>query len=363
MSKRINVTCSYLPPLEEYVDKISSIWDNHILSNNGPLSEELVKNVEKKLNIRNVHFVTNGTLALQLALDSLNIMDGEIITTPFTFVATISAIVWQRCKPVFVDINEYDFNVNVDKMEEKISDNTRAILLVHCFGYPCEVDKINLISKKYKIPVIYDAAHSFGTKLNNKSIFSYGDISTCSLHATKVFHSIEGGLCIVNNSKYNEKLKCIKNFGMEDGIYKYVGINGKSSEFNAAMGLCVLNHFDEIVKYRKKIYKLYIKKLSKKVRVPKMPKNFKYNYLFFPIILENEGMLLKVLKKLNSKNIYPRRYFYPCINDIDVYKNEHNTPIAKDISSRILCLPMDTYLVESEIELICENINQVVNEG
>ena len=360
--ERINVTKSYLPPFDEYIEEISTIWDNHFLTNNGPLTSKLTKKLEEYLNLQNIHLVTNGTMALQLSLDSLNITEGEIITTPFTFVATISAIVWQRCKPVFVDINEDDFNVKVEELESKITKNTKAIMLVHCFGYPCDVEKISLISKKYKIPVIYDAAHSFGTKLNGKSIFNYGDIATCSLHATKVFHTIEGGLCVANNAKISKKMKCIKNFGIENGKYKYVGINAKISEFNAAMGICVLNHFNDIIKARKKIYDLYVKNLSKQIKIPIMPDNFEYNYLFFPVLFKNKKILLNVVEKLNKNNIYPRRYFYPCINDIPIYKNEYSTPIAKKISLRILCLPIDTYLTESDIKLICNIVNNVVEK-
>lgn len=361
-NKKINVTKSYLPPIEEYVSKISKIWDNHFLTNYGPLNQELVTKLENYLNVTNLHYVNNGTTAIQLALDSMNITSGDIITTPFTFIATTNSILWQRCNPVFVDINEYDFNIDVNKIEEKITKKTKAILAVHCFGIPCDIIGINKIAKKYNLRVIYDAAHSFGTKIGNKSVLSYGDISCCSLHATKVFHSVEGGLCIVNNKEYNEKLNSIKNFGNNDGSYKYVGINAKNSEFHAAMGLCLLDHIEEIINKRKKIYNYYIKCLNDCVYIPKLPKDFTYNYIYFPILFNSEEELLKVFKKMNQKNIYPRRYFYPAINDLEFYKTyEDSTPIASDISKRIACLPLDTYLNEEDIETIASIIKKIVN--
>lgn len=360
-NKQINVTKSYLPPINEYVKTISSIWDNHVLTNYGPINDRLVTELSKYLKLKNLHFVSNGTISLQLCLDTLDKKNGEIITTPFTFVATLSSIVWQRYKPVFVDIREDDFNINPDLIEEKINKNTVAIMAVHCFGIPCDVNKINKIAKKYKIAVIYDAAHSFGTKLNNKSVLSYGDLVSCSFHATKVFHTIEGGLCIANNSKYQEKLNAIKNFGNENGETKYVGINAKNSEFHAAMGVCVLNHFDEILKKRKEIYNIYIDNLGDLLLRPKMPENFTYNYIYFPVLFKNETELLKVFSELNKLNIYPRRYFYPALNEIEIYEKYGKTPIASDISKRIACLPFDTYLEKNDIKIICDTIKKVIS--
>lgn len=354
--EKINVTKSYLPPMEEYLDKISTIWDNHSLSNFGPLHAELEEKLKEYLNVDNLHYVVNGTMALQLSIEALNNKNGEIITTPFTFVATASSIVWQKYKPIFVDIEPTTFNINVDKIEEKINDRTRAILAVHCFGYPCDVLKLDSIAKKYNIPLIYDAAHCFGVKIENKSIFKYGDISTCSLHATKVFHTVEGGLCIVNNPLYNEKILAMKRFGNSE----FVGINAKSSEFHAAMGLCLLNHFEEIVNYRKYISSLYRSYLSNEIYIPNIPSNVQYNYIYFPVVLKTEKQLLEIIKKLNEENIYPRRYFYPCLNEIPIYKDDSVSPIAFDISKRILCLPLDTYLKEEQVKRICFIINEVI---
>lgn len=354
-NKRINVTKSYLPPKEEYIEKISLMWENHFLTNYGPLNTELVEKLSNYLNIEKLHYTNNGTISIQLCLDALGYEDGEIITTPFTFIATSSAIVWQKLTPVFVDINENDFNINADKIEEKITDKTRAILAVHCFGIPCDVDKIEEIAKKHNIAVIYDAAHSFGTKIGDRSVLSYGDMSSCSLHGTKVYHSIEGGLVAVNNDKYQERINAIRNFGNCDGTYKYIGINAKNSEFHAAMGLCVFDHLDEILSKRKENYEYYKELLNGYVYMTDIPENFTYNYIYFPIVFKNEEQLLKCFDALAEKNVFARRYFYPSLNDTGLF-GESNTPVATDISKRIGCLPLDTYLEKEDIELICDTI-------
>lgn len=358
MKERVNVTKSYLPPIEEYIEKISTIWDSHYLTNFGPLHNELEEKMSNYLNVNNLHFVNNGTIALLLALDALDITEGEIITTPFTFIASTSSILWQNCTPVFVDIDKNNFNIDVNKIEEKITKKTKAILAVHCFGFPCNIEKINEIAKKHDLKVIYDAAHAFGAKIDNKSVLSYGDISCCSLHATKIFHSVEGGLCIVNSPEYNTKLNAIKNFGNNNGNYEFVGINAKNSEFHSAMGLCVLEHIDEIINKRKEKYEIYLKYLQNcNIEIPIIPTNITYNYIYFPILFKNEEDLLKTFEKLNETNIYPRRYFYPTINSLKIFnRNIEETPIADDISRRIACLPFDTYISEETIKSICEII-------
>ena len=353
-TNNIFVTKPYLPPMEEYIEKITEIWDNHQLTNYGPLNNKLITRLKKYLKVNNLHYVTNGTISLQLAFEALNINSGEIITTPFTYIATMNAILWQRCKPIFVDIKD------VTKIEDKITSNTKAILVVHCFGFPCDVKSIQKIAKKYNLKVIYDAAHSFGTMIDNKSILTYGDISCCSFQATKVFHTVEGGLCVVNNKKIEEKLMAIKNFGLKDGHYEYIGINAKNSEFHAAMGLCLLKHFEEIISIRRSKFELYQKKLSNKIYTPNLRDNFKHNYIYFPAVFRNEEQLIDALNRLNKKNIYPRRYFYPCVNHAAYYELKTDVPIAESISKRIICLPLDTYISDSTIIDICNEINEVV---
>lgn len=358
--KIINVTKSYLPPLEEFIDEISILWENHYLTNYGQLNNKLVDDIKKYLKIDNIHYVTNGTISLQLAINALDIQSGEIITTPFTYIATLSSILWQRCTPVFVDINKNNFNIDVTKIEQKITDNTQAIMAVHCFGIPCDVVEIDNIAKRHNLKVIYDAAHSFGTILNGRSVLSYGDISCCSFHATKVFHTVEGGLCVANKSDINKKIEAMKNYGIKDGKFTYIGLNAKNSELHAAMGLCVLRHIDEIIKMRRLKSELYKRNLSNKLYTPTLPQNFEYNYIYFPVVFLNENQLLSVLKVLNKKNIFPRRYFYPCVNRA-LYINDNNeTPIADDISKKIICLPLDTYISNETIIDICNIINEIV---
>ena len=359
---RINVTKSYLPPFEEYVSKIKSIWDNHYLTNYGPLHNELEKKMESYLKVDNLHYVNNGTIALLLAIECLNITNGEIITTPFSFIATASSIVWQKCKPVFVDICEDNFNIDPEKIEEKITKNTKAILTVHCFGIPCDVKRIQKIANKHNLFVIYDAAHAFGIQYEGKSLLSYGDISCCSLHATKIFHTVEGGLCIVNNAKFNSKMTAIKNFGKVEQDYEYVGINAKNSEFHAAMGLCVLNHLNEIIEKRKIIYNRYILRLKKILKIPEMPKDCIYNYIYFPVLFKDEDELIKVFNALNSENIFPRRYFYPSLSETKIFKNSGNFPIAFEISKKIACLPLDSYLDINQVDKICDIIEKNCKE-
>lgn len=359
--EKIYVTKPYLPPMEEYANKISGIWDNNILTNYGPLHKEFENELKKYLKLDNLHYVNNGTTALELAIESIDKKEGEIITTPFTFIATSSAIMWKKYKPVFVDINPNNFNIDVDKIENMINENTKAIVAVHCFGYPCDVNRLKEISNKYNLPIIYDAAHTFGVKLNNESLFKHGDISIGSLHATKVFHSVEGGICVVNNQEYNDKIQAIKNFGYVNGVPEYIGINAKPSEFHAAMGICLLNHIDEIINSRKTVSNLYRELLSDKLYIPEIPSNVEYNYIYFPVVFESEELLLETLNNLNNEGIYPRRYFYPCLNELPMFDNSYKTPIASDISRRILCLPLDTYISKENIERICNIINETIN--
>ncbi len=352
---KINVTKSYLPPIQEYIEEISKIWDTNWLTNFGPLSTELENKLKERFANENIHYVNNGTTALELAINAIseNNEKDEIITTPFSFIATASSVIWLHKKPVFVDIEKNNFNVDTSKIEEKITNKTMGLLFVHCFGFPCDVEKINQISNKYNLKVLYDAAHCFDVKYKDKYLFSYGDISTCSLHATKVFHSVEGGLVIVNNKDYNEKINATKNFGNVDGNYEYIGINAKNSDFHAAMGLCVLKHIEEIKQLRKKLYEYYTKRLKNYVTIPEIPKDCEYNYIYYPILFKDETQLLKVLNALKAEEIYARRYFYPSLNSLKMFNDKSSYPVSEDISSRIACLPMDSYLTESDADRIC----------
>lgn len=353
MSERINVTKTYLPPIEEYEEYLTKIWDSTQLTNQGPLLREFEKKIEDYLRVDNFHLVTNGTLALQIAIESLGITDGEIITTPFSYVATTSAILWERCKPVYVDIEPDSFCIDADKIEAAITKDTKAILAVHVFGNACNVEKIDAIAKKHKIRVIYDAAHAFGVKYKNRSIFTYGDISVCSFHSTKLFHTIEGGGVFVNNLEFDNTVELMKRFGHNGDEHYMLGINAKASEFQAAMGLCNLKYIDENIAARRHVFELYNKLLSNKhIKLPVFGADTVYNYAYYPVVFKDETTLLKTIKLLNENNIFPRRYFYPSLNLLPYVKSNHDCFVSENIASRIMCLPLYAGLDDKKVAAI-----------
>lgn len=354
---RINVTKTFLPPIEEYNQCLEKIWSRDQLTNQGPFLKEFQDQVSDYLGVENFHFVTNGTIALQIAIRALGITEGEIITTPFSYVATTSAILWQNCEPVFVDINPETLCIDADKIEEAITDRTKAILPVHVYGIPCEIEKIEKIAKKHNIPVIYDGAHAFGVEYKGKSLLSYGDISICSFHSTKRFHTIEGGCVIAKDEAVSDNLELIKRFGHNWDKHIQLGINAKASEFQAAMGLCNLKYVEQNVEKRKKVTELYDSLLKDSIKRPKVDTEAKYNYAYYPVILSSEEELNSVVEKLKAENIFPRRYFYPSLNTLPYLKNKQSCPISEDTSKRILCLPLYEDLANEIIEKICEIIN------
>ncbi len=350
----IYVTRSFLPPIEEYEAYLNSIWKSGHLTNNGPLTREFENEVSKYLKVDNFQFVSNGTIALQLALNALKITSGEVITTPFSYVATTSAILWERCSPVFVDIDPQTFCIDASKIEAAITPQTKAILAVHVFGNPCDVEEIEFIAKKHDIKVIYDAAHAFGVKYKGKSLMGYGDISTSSFHATKLFHTIEGGGVITNNSALNDRVELTKRFGHDGDEHFSLGINGKASEFQAAMGLTNLKHLNRIISSRKHIVDRYNQLLKGSFQLLELRNDTEYNYAYYPVICESEEQLLAMMSKLNDQNIFPRRYFYPSLNTLPYIKDASMCPISEDISKRIFCLPLYVGLEDSVVDYICE---------
>lgn len=355
----INVTKIHLPDLKKYEAYLEKIFELGIVTNNGPLVKELENRLEKYLGVKHILLVANGTIALQIAYNLLDIK-GEAITTPFSFVATTSSQVWQGINPVFADINIDTFNLDYKKIEERISKTTSAIVPVHVFGNACEVDKIDEIAKKFNLKVIYDAAHAFGVKYKGNSLLSYGDISTLSFHATKVFHTIEGGALVINDEEIYSKAKRIINFGISDEEHiTEVGINGRMNEFEAAMGLCLLEDIDKIFENRKEAYENYRNYLSNNVIRQKQNINSSLNYSYFPVVFKDEETLLKVKAELAKENIYPRRYFYPSLNDLPYIKDKtHKVPNSEYVSSRILCLPLYDSL-ELEVQ---NNIISIINK-
>lgn len=352
----IQVNEPFLPPIEEYFSLVKEIWEKKWITNNGPLLLKLENNIKNHLKVNNLSFVSNGTIALQIAIKALN-LKGEIITTPFTYVATSSSIVWEGCSPVFVDIDHFSLNIDVKKIEEAITPKTSAIIATHVYGNPCDVISIQNIAEKYNLKVIYDAAHAFGVELNGESIFNYGDISTCSTHATKLFHTCEGGFLVSKNEFIFEKIKSMRNFG-HNGPYKFsdVGINGKNSEFHAAMGIINLKYLKNVFERRKEISLRYDKNLKDFcINKPVWHKDSLPNFSYYPIIFDSEEDLLRSLNNLNLNNVYGRRYFYPLLSESLPYvSNSIDLPEAKKISKRILCLPLYYSLKNEEVDFICK---------
>lgn len=349
----IPVTKPFQPPIEEYYEYLKEVWDRQWFTNNGPLVLELQEKLKDYLSVRNVLFLGNGTIALQIAIKALE-LKGEIITTPFSYVATTSSIVWEGCKPVFVDIDTETFNIDPTKIEASITAKTSAILATHCFGNPCEVEVIDAIAKKHNLKVIYDAAHCFGTLYKGQTIFNWGDISTTSFHATKLFHTIEGGAIFTKDEELNKKIAWMRNFG-HHGPEKFygVGINGKNSEVHAAMGLVNLKHIEVILAARKRQSDFYDSYLdSTSIRKPKVSESTCFNYAYYPVVFNSSDEMLKVKSALEEQEIYPRRYFHPSLSSLNYVENIP-TPISDEVTSKILCLPIYHDLSESDQERVC----------
>ncbi|WP_114752675.1 DegT/DnrJ/EryC1/StrS family aminotransferase [Pleomorphovibrio marinus] len=357
----IPVTRPFSPPIEEYHELLQGIWQRSWFTNNGPLVNDLELKLKRYLGIKHLLYLGNGTIAIQIALKALKI-DKEVITTPFSYVATTSSLVWEGCTPVYVDIHPESLNIDPTKIEVAITKNTQAILATHCFGNPCDVEAIQEIADKYGLKVIYDAAHCFGTKYKGESIFRWGDISTTSFHATKLFHTVEGGAVFTKNPELLRVMAYKRNFGhkgFED--FHGVGINGKNSEFHAAMGLVNLKYIGSILERRKKQSLFYDKYLgSQEFQKVQIQHGSEFNYAYYPLRFESEAVTKKVKQSLESAEIFPRRYFYPSLGTLN-YVSPPCTPIADENSARILCLPLYHDLSEMEQKLICRKILRTIN--
>lgn len=349
--ERINVTKPFLPPIKEYQQYVEQIWTSEQLTNNGACVCELNKRLKEYLDVNYFRFVGNGTLAIMLAIDALGLENCEIITTPFTYVATTSSIIWQKCTPVFADIHPDTLCINPDSVENLITPRTKAIMAVHVFGIPCDVEALDVIAKKHNLRLIYDAAHAFSVKYKGKSVLRYGDISTLSFHSTKLYHTVEGGAVTSESKELYDIYEKTMRFGHNGDDHIICGINAKNSEFHAAMGLANLNHIDEIISARKKVCEHYDKALSDHLKRPVIPEGTEYNYAYYPIIFDDEETLLKVCQKLNAENIFPRRYFYPSINEIS-YAPNGDCPISSAVSRKIICLPLFADIPDEAVEKI-----------
>ncbi|CAN5169265.1 DegT/DnrJ/EryC1/StrS family aminotransferase [soil metagenome] len=348
----IPVTKPFLPPLKEYHKYLEGIWKSVYLTNDGPLVQEFEKKIKEYLNVKHLLYLSNGTIALQIAIKALD-LKGEIITTPFSYVATTSSIVWENCKPVFVDINPVTLNINAELIEAAITNKTTAILATHVFGNPCDIDAIQKVADKYNLKIIYDAAHCFGTTYKKRSVFEYGDASIVSFHATKLFHTVEGGAVFTQDETLLKRMSYMRNFGHAGpGKFNGVGINGKNSEFHAAMGLCNLNYIPQISASQKKKCELYSRHLNTSfIQNIAIQKQAEWNYSFYPVLFESERVTLQVIDALEKKEIYPRRYFYPSLDTLE-YVDSDDLPVAESASKRVLCLPLYYDLTNREIEYI-----------
>ncbi|MUP46863.1 DegT/DnrJ/EryC1/StrS family aminotransferase [Gramella sp. BOM4] len=358
----INVTKTFLPPKTEYEKIIGQIWKSNQIANGGVLHQKLIKSLQNYLNISNIVLTANGTLPLQIVLKSMA-KQGEVITTPFSYVATTSSIVWENCTPVFVDISPNSLCIEASKIENAITKKTTAILATHVFGNPCELEEIEKIAKNYDLKVIYDAAHCFGVKYRGKSIFNFGDVSTCSFHATKLFHTGEGGATFCKDNELFQELFYRHNFGHKGKIeFQGLGINAKLSELQAGMGLAVLPYVFELIESNKIRTQLYDKYLDfEKVRKPVQIEGVESNFNYYPLIFPNESILKEVLSILAEKEIYPRRYFYPSLNNLPFLKYKE-MPVSEDIASRILCMPLYSELKFTDIKLICDLVNSKLKD-
>ncbi|MCH7346699.1 DegT/DnrJ/EryC1/StrS family aminotransferase [Aeromonas sp. MR7] len=359
--KDIPVTKPYLPPLGEFIPYLEEIWENHQLTNNGPFHKQLEKALCEFLGVEYLSLFTNGTLALVTALQALRVT-GEVITTPYSFVATSHALIWNNLTPVFVDVKPGTFNIDPSKIEEAITPNTTAILPVHCYSTPCEIEEIQRIADNYGLHVIYDAAHAFGTHYKDESILKHGDMSVLSFHATKVFNTFEGGAIISSSAKMKKRIDYLKNFGFSDEVTIVApGINAKMSEVNAAFGLLQLKHVNDAILQRKQAFDIYCNELSEidGIILPLQAQRDNINYSYFPIIVDDAyGMNRDMLyEKLKIGGIYARRYFYPLISNMPMYKSipsasPLNLTHANDLSNKVICLPLYPGLDENDLDRV-----------
>ena len=358
----INVTKTHLPKWRDFEKYGKEIFESGWITNQGKYVIELQKMLENYLNVKHVLLVANGTLALQIAYKLLD-LQGEIITTPFSFIATSSSLKWMGLQPVFSDIDPHTFNLDPTKIETVITDATSAIVPVHVFANCCDVKAIDAIAKKHNLKVIYDAAHAFGVEDENGSILNHGDVSILSFHATKTFHTIEGGALIINDDALFERAQKMINFGIEDAqSISQLGINAKMNEFEAAMGLAIFDTLDLRRDKRQALHERYDAAFKNILQLPKWYHSLKSNYSYYPVLFKDEATLLTVMQRLQEHNIAPRRYFYPSLDTLDFLQPRQSMPISRDIASRILCLPLYAQLESSIQSQIIKTVLKVIND-
>lgn len=367
-TKPIYVTQPYLPPLEEFTPYLEQIWENKVLTNGGPFHQQLEKELCDYLGVEYISLFTNGTIALITALQALKIT-GEVITTPYSFVATAHSLLWNGLKPVFVDIDPQTLNIDPRKIESAITPQTTAILPVHCYGNPCDVDAIQHIADKFNLKVIYDAAHAFAVRCHCGSLLNHGNLSVLSFHATKVFNTFEGGAIVSQDEQTKQKIDQLKNFGFIDEITVVTpGINGKMSEINAALGLLQLKYVDQVISRRQEVERIYRNELKdvKGIRCINKSKNEKSNHAYFPIMIDSDYPINRdsLYQKLKENKVYARRYFFPLISDFPMYSSlasasQDNLNNARIASNQVLCLPIYPGMLDEEQARVIDIIRSV----
>ena len=354
----INVTKTYLPDKQKYQKYVDKIFESGWITNSGPLVKELEKRLAKYLGVKNIVLVANGTVALEIAYRTLDIK-GDAITTPFSFVATTSSLVTNGIRPIYADIDEKTLNINPKKIEALLTKKTSAIVPTHVFGNACDVEAIEKIAKKHNLKLVFDAAHAFGVKYKGESLLNRGDISTLSFHATKLFHTIEGGALVIKDDTLAQKARYLINFGIEnEESIPQLGTNAKMNEFEAAMGLCVLDEIDELLRKREILYRYYESSLKGYVTFQEKNESATNNFSYFPIVLKSNEEMQKIKEALNKANIFPRRYFYPSLDTLSYIEPKQQASVSRDISNRILCLPLYVELTQEEQMKIIEIIQK-----
>lgn len=363
---KIFVTKPYLPAITEYLDLLPALWESRNLTNGGAYHQALEDTLRQKLGIQYLSLINNGTIALELSIQTLG-LQGKIITTPYSFVATANSILLKGLEPVFIDIEDDGFNLDPELIEDAFDNEVSAIMPVHVYGIPCDDGGIKQMAKDKELKLIYDAAHAFGVTKEGESILNWGDASTLSFHATKVFHTFEGGAVACKNPDLKQKIEEMKNFGYSSGDVIHLGTNGKMNEAQAAMGLVLINHLDEIRSARKKWHELYIEQLKNilGIKLISIPENIEHNYAYFPILISPDFPLTRdeLFDKFQAQGIYPRKYFYPLITDFSLYKNypiisKHKIPNARKVADSVICLPLYPDLTESDVSRVCEVIQR-----
>lgn len=357
-TRPLHVTEAFLPPIEEYVAYLERIWANGQVTNNGPLVKELEAQLASYLGVKHVIAVSNGDAGLRLALRALD-LTGEVITTPLSYVSTTSSILWSGLIPVFADVDRCSLTIQPDAVEQAITPRTSAIMATHVYGIPCDVDQLESIAAKYGIRIIYDAAHAFGVKFQGRGLVNYGDVSMVSLHATKLFHTCEGGILATNNDQLAARLEWMRRFGHKGTEAFYgVGINAKMSELHAAMGLCNLKHLDRIMDQRKRAWETYAQNLlgSNQLSMPQQPEGTTYNFAYFPLIFPTAAALRRALQSMAERKIFARRYFYPSLNQVAELGSPVTMPVADDVAPRVLCLPLSAATSSNDLQRVVDAI-------